>query len=167
MKILLFILSFGFHSSFVLSQTGEIRGIVKILPDNDPGIGCSVWLDNGTIGTITDSIGSFSLSKVPSGRYVLHSQSTGTCEVCLPDVIVTNDTLVEIDIQLQSCCLLGGELFCPKCLKSDQIVPIVYGKPTPKTIKRAGRNEVHLGGCMISECNANFFCNRDNTEIKF
>jgi len=51
--------------------------------------------------------------------------------------------------------------FCPICIKRDQVIPIVYGKPIPETVKRAERGEVHLGGCRVSATSPKFYCRRD------
>lgn len=39
---------------------------------------------------------------------------------------------------------------CPKC-GSQNIVKIIYGYPTAKTMKKAEKGKIKLGGCCISE----------------
>lgn len=50
--------------------------------------------------------------------------------------------------------------YVPTCPKNhtDHIIPVVYGKPTAKTIKRAEKVEVYLGGCMFIPCHPKFYC---------
>lgn len=52
---------------------------------------------------------------------------------------------------------------CPECKKTDQVVPIVYGYPSPALSERAISGEVQLGGCIIE--NDTHYCKRD--EIAF
>jgi ribosomal protein L37AE/L43A len=46
---------------------------------------------------------------------------------------------------------------CPKC-SSDQVLPIVYGRPGPELFEQAKRGEVALGGCMVDEEAAIWCC---------
>ncbi|HJO94442.1 MAG TPA: hypothetical protein QF753_13665 [Victivallales bacterium] len=39
-----------------------------------------------------------------------------------------------------------AKIICPKCKKNG--VPIVYGKPGRKTLKKAEEGKVYLGGCV-------------------
>lgn len=50
--------------------------------------------------------------------------------------------------------------YVPTCPHNhtDNIISIVYGKPTAQTIKRAEKGEVHLGGCIIVPCHPKFYC---------
>ncbi len=38
---------------------------------------------------------------------------------------------------------------CPRCGSASQVVPVVYGMPSPQTEERAARGEVELGGCIV------------------
>lgn len=46
---------------------------------------------------------------------------------------------------------------CPKC-KSENIVKIIYGYPSPSTMKKAERGKISLGGCCIGENDPNWHC---------
>ena len=48
---------------------------------------------------------------------------------------------------------------------SDGIVQIVYGYPTSKTMKKAKKGLVHLGGCMISDCDPHYYCTIHKIEL--
>jgi hypothetical protein len=39
---------------------------------------------------------------------------------------------------------------CPKC-RSDRVIPIMYGDPVPEAWAAAGRGELQLGGCCVSD----------------
>jgi hypothetical protein len=38
---------------------------------------------------------------------------------------------------------------CPRC-HSDEVLPIVYGMPTPETVEKSAAGRVALGGCVIT-----------------
>lgn len=45
---------------------------------------------------------------------------------------------------------------CPEC--DEQGLEIIYGRPTSKTMDRAKRGEVVLGGCMIGKGMPQWYC---------
>ena len=51
---------------------------------------------------------------------------------------------------------------CPKC-GSNEVVRILYGKPTKEAIEQAERGELVLGGCMRSINEAKKACKKCNT----
>ena len=50
-----------------------------------------------------------------------------------------------------------GERRCPSC-NSEQVVPIVYGFPSPKLIEEADKGRVVLGGCVVDANNPKWKC---------
>jgi hypothetical protein len=42
----------------------------------------------------------------------------------------------------------------PKCIggHTDQIIPIIYGRPTVETRKKAKQGLVKTGGCIVTGC---------------
>lgn len=46
---------------------------------------------------------------------------------------------------------------CLKC-KSGDVIPIVYGFPTPQTQEKALLGEVVLGGCVVRRGNPRWHC---------
>ena len=49
---------------------------------------------------------------------------------------------------------------CPRCGKSDAIVPILYGLPAGEAMEEAERGEIALGGCMVGDIDPNYRCGR-------
>ena len=45
---------------------------------------------------------------------------------------------------------------CPDC--GGKLIPIAWGYPSPETLERAQRGEVHLGGCDVTFKRFNFHC---------
>ncbi len=37
---------------------------------------------------------------------------------------------------------------CPRC-DSDEVVPILYGMPSPEMVEASRRGEMALGGCVV------------------
>lgn len=58
--------------------------------------------------------------------------------------------------------LLG---LCPKCKKTDQVIPIEYGMPGPEMIELSERGEIALGGCEVWEDSPNYYCKRDQIDF--
>lgn len=68
---------------------------------------------------------------------------------------------------------------CIKCGKKDKVIPIVYGfissvyfvnKKGQKIDKNGNvittkEKKYHAGGCVVSECQPNWYCERDKTEF--
>jgi len=48
---------------------------------------------------------------------------------------------------------------------TDHIIPIVYGEPTEKTMKKAELGLVHLGGCVMSDSDPKFYCTIHKIEL--
>jgi hypothetical protein len=75
-----------------------------------------------------------------------------------------------------------GNKVCPVCKKDDKVIPIVYGliaeikpKDTDEnsinvnglriTSKEIKKKKYKSGGCVIKECQPNWFCQRDEKEF--
>lgn len=97
-KLLLLLLFFP----FVL--TAQISGVVKSKTTNEPIIGASVFINNTTIGTITDENGKFQITKAGNGKHELIVSIVGferyATVVELPGQPSLNISLVEKNNQL-------------------------------------------------------------------
>jgi hypothetical protein len=49
---------------------------------------------------------------------------------------------------------------CPITTHRDKIIPISYGLPTRRIFRIAKRNRVYLGGCVITDCDPTWYCER-------
>lgn len=58
---------------------------------------------------------------------------------------------------------------CPKCSRSDAVLPIVYGYPGPKTQLAAARGalEFVLGGCLVGDIDPMYACGRCQIRFDF
>jgi hypothetical protein len=166
MKYLGLLLLNLFGYCVVHSQSGEIRGITFDSIITNRIQYAKVWLDDGKIGTASDSNGIYVISKIPFGNYTFHAYELGYYDYCLENVKIQADSVININVPFANSYLtLGGSALCPTCHKSDQLIPIVYGKPTKKTVRMASEDKVKLAGCMIPACAKKTFCKRDNTEF--
>lgn len=52
---------------------------------------------------------------------------------------------------------IPAERVCPRCEQTD-VVPVVFGLPSPETFELAERGFVALGGCLLDPEPADFVC---------
>jgi hypothetical protein len=55
---------------------------------------------------------------------------------------------------------------CPICNKSDSLRKFFYGKPSSSGWKRIKKENLILGGCMMSDENPEFRCLRDSVDFR-
>ena len=82
-------------SSFLLlsnslfpGTTGKVSGVVSSSETNAPLIGVNVVLANTSLGTVTDSLGTFALLNIPPGDYSIQASMIGFADFILEDVII-------------------------------------------------------------------------------
>lgn len=51
---------------------------------------------------------------------------------------------------------------CPRCGRSDVVVPILFGYPGPEAMDAAARGELRLRGCILPPEPIRFHCERDD-----
>jgi hypothetical protein len=74
--------------------------------------------------------------------------------------------LKQLTITLPKSCLrIPDSSQCPICNEDNDVVEIVYGKPTRKTMKAAENGKFRLGGCVIDRCSPKKYCKKDNFEF--
>lgn len=105
------------------------------------------------------------LKKVPNGIYKIELTQIGYKNMIIENINVTEKDLV-LDLNYPGECKYKKDR-PGKCVNghTDKIIPIVYGLPTNKTMKKAKRGKVHLGGCIISQCDSYFYCTIHNKEL--
>ena len=54
---------------------------------------------------------------------------------------------------------------CPICLKSEFLIPLIYGMPTKKMMKEAKRGKFAIAGCIIHENSPKYYCKLDHFEF--
>lgn len=59
----------------------------------------------------------------------------------------------------------NNHIKCPVCHKNDQVVRIIYGYPSEKTMEDAEKGLIYIGGCIISNNSPKWYCKRDEKEF--
>jgi len=133
-------LSIGF------SQTGELRGhITEGINVGFPGLFVEIIKDGKSIkGTQTDFDGKYSFKEIPFGIYSIKISGSGMREETAENISVDTQQKV-YDFTYPKPCIANKKI-CPKN-HNDKIIPITYGLPTKKTMKKAENGKVKLGGC--------------------
>src|SRR5687767_6455514 len=82
-------------------NTQTVKGIVIDKASEKPLAGVSVTVAGMSMGTTTDSTGSFKLANVPVGRQRVSFTSVGYKPVSIPEVLVTIGKQVILDVSLE------------------------------------------------------------------
>ena len=95
-----------FSSFLILSNplfsgtTGKVSGVVSSSETKAPLIGVNVVLANTSLGTVTDSLGTFALLNIPPGDYSIQASMIGYADFTLEDVIIKIDQTAIVEIFL-------------------------------------------------------------------
>ena len=54
---------------------------------------------------------------------------------------------------------------CPKCNKTDQVIPIEYGMPGPEMIELSEKGVIALGGGEVWDDSPKYYCKRDQIDF--
>lgn len=122
-----------------LTQT--IRGVVIDSKTNVPIVFASVSLSgDAPIGTVSDSLGRFNLSKVPIGRYDLRVSFVGYHEKIVRGVLVTSSKEVYLEIALaENTHLLDEVVVTPDVDKDTPLNPMAITGGRMISMEEAGR----------------------------
>lgn len=116
------------------------------------------------LSTLTDARGFFSFHYMSPGTFYLHVSLIGKPTYIYPKMQLLGDTVFVNNYpppctfnskQPNSC--VGGH--------KDNIIPIVYGLPSQKMLKRAKRGKIYLGGCIYTSCDPYFYCRVHKREL--
>lgn len=144
------------------SQTGSFRGHLHDTILNRSLSHATVLITELNRDADTDPEGNFIIKNVPPGTYTLRVSALGYPDRVLDSVKIDSYHPVEMNILYPPECKYKDPIMiCPVCKKKDEVIPIVYGLPTQKTMKKAEKEEVMLGGCVVSGCDPQWFCKRD------
>lgn len=166
MKSLLTILLILVFKVSGYTQNGELRGTVYDTMENEYVYDAEILLLNTSLGAYSDEQGKFLIRDIRDGIYDIRINYFDYMETVLQGIYVKGDTITQLEISLPGPCEFDkGVVACPICEKSDMVIPIIYGLPGSKLIRQADRGKVRLGGCILTACDPNSYCKRDNTEF--
>ena len=168
--IFIFIVLFSFNA---LSQKGKIIGVLATSEQNLNLGGTRIkLLQNNSIikETIANDLGHFALSDISNETYSLQIYQIGFRTYTVDSLKISQDSTLQLTIKYPPDCLFNyPEKYKPKCIggHTNGIIPIVYGLPNQKTMKKASNGFVHLGGCIVTDCDPKYFCTiKKNFDLK-
>lgn len=189
----------GFVILFMLiaftAKTQNITGKVIDLDTKKPIANSTIYLLNNyqeskdawygydsVTQTKTNNDGSYIFRLVKPGKYAVLAEyempekepfGVGVLAQIHKGIIVQTTSITIKPLSLQVTCRYDktkDQLFCPKCKKTDKVLPIRYGLPVP-IYDSLGNvlddwTKVHSGGCVVDVyCNPTKFCNRCSLEF--
>ena len=141
---------------FLTDSDSDYQYLTVLLKEND----------STYIGSQVDSMGMYKfLKKVPNGSYSIVIKQIGSRNMILENIVLDDEDLV-IDINYPEKCKYKKDKPL-KCVNghTDKIIPILYGFPSKRLMTKAKKGKIHLGGCVISECDPYFYCKQHNREL--
>ncbi|NMC58438.1 MAG: carboxypeptidase regulatory-like domain-containing protein [Candidatus Methanofastidiosa archaeon] len=160
--IFLILLSTSIYS---FAQTGSLKGHVSFLDDNSDLSNLTILLvQNGKeiAGAITDNEGNYVINNIPEGIYDLKFTMLGFRDKIIKDFVINEGLIIENFVFPDPC--KPSEKICPQG-HSDSIIPIIYGYPTKKQLKKAKKGKIKLGGCVITNCDPKWHCTKHNIDF--
>ena len=148
------------------AQFGTIEGKVDFVDEIVSKQGVEVLLnirDSIVYRTYANEQGYFQFDSIPTGTYSLSIKQIGYRIVTVDEIRVNEGSLVNVTVQFPHplpCPYNYAKDSKPMCVKghTDNIIPIVYGLPGKRLMKKARKGKIHLGGCNVSNCDPMFYC---------
>ena len=160
-RLLIFV--FLFAEFFSFGQSGALKGNIKhgISHENSPFVNIELIRNSDKkklTSTATDTTGNFEIRNIPIGNYSLCLRFVGYQEYNLTDINIFNDSTAIVEIHYP--CPTGSKISEKKCPfgHTNEIIPIVYGLPSEKGIKKTEKGKIELGGCTVTECDPKWYC---------
>lgn len=152
------------RSGAVLSQSHPVRGILLDGETNRGYRGEQPILTftqaDTLVGKIgSDSIGMFRIPHLPPGIYDVHIADLFKRPGTHTNVVVTDNAQLTF-VYPSPCRFVYTHKGIPPCVGGhiDRIIPMSYGLPTAKTLRRAKRGKVYLAGCELWGCDPRYYC---------
>ena len=158
LSLILCLYSFG--------QNGSIEGSVVFNLDSSVLPGAMVTIGGTRLSTQTDIDGNFKFSRLKPGNYDLIYEYLGYGKDTIRNVTVKNNSTTEIKLRLPIRCYPKSDLKnCPTDGNTKNVIPIVYGLPTKRTLQKSKKGKVKLGSCEVNGCEPRWFCKEHNLEF--
>jgi len=127
-------------------QNGELNGrVIENGGIGFPGLAIELIKEGKSLyQTQTDFDGNYKFKNIPFGTYSIKISYTGIREETFENIIIDTEKKIS-DLTYPKACVSDKKV-CPKGHRNN-IIPIAYGLPNKKTIKKAENKKVKLGGC--------------------
>ncbi len=147
-------------------DSGSVEGFVYDSVENQCVAFFNICIPNTLIGTSTDTSGRFIINNIEVGEYDFKFSLLGYGCPIVRKLRIYKDSTVFIEVITGKCKYdVLGKPSCPICKKIDQVVPVVYGEPTNKLLRKDKKGIIVYGGYTITNCFPHWYCKRD--KIKF
>ena len=155
-------------SFFSFCQTGKIKIDITITDTVKPYF-LEIFVNKERKIIIVAS-GNYLIKDLPEAYYRLefHSFESRSRRLYIDSVKVLNDSITNLKVIYPGPCrFVYSKDFKPVCPynHTDKIVKILYGFPSKKMMKEAKKGLIHLGGCIISDCDPQYYCTIHKKEI--
>jgi len=141
---------------------GTIEGVVFDSAENIVIAYANLVLIKADIATASDKEGKFIFNNMLAGEDILKCSLIGYGTPRRLNIKIYADSTTFIKINLAKCQYdIMGLPNCPICNRTDETIPILYGEPTKKSLRRAKKGKIKLGGCLITHCDPHWYCKRD------
>jgi|SRR5687768_16402260 len=147
---------------------GQNSGLKGQVIDNgqNPLAGLTIKIldsDSVVTWTVTGQNGDYELQNIKPGLYDLSIQHLGFRERILKDVRIPANDILQFNITHPGPCT-KSEKVCPNG-HTDNLIPIVYGLPRKRSIKKSDKGQIKLGGCIVTDCDPAWYCKTDQIEF--
>jgi hypothetical protein len=118
-----------------------------------------------------NNIGKITYRDIKTGHYKILISGQGQTPVIRDSIIVKKGQQLVLNININGPCLFDHpKNYIPTCPKNhrDSIIPIHYGLITRRGnefIKDKKAEKVKYGGCLITECDPQFYCKQHEIEF--
>ncbi|WP_181309092.1 carboxypeptidase-like regulatory domain-containing protein [Rufibacter sp. XAAS-G3-1] len=160
-----------YSSLTVFGQNGQIAGVIQKRDSLLDFKYLTIFLikDSSEFkGAIPATSGEFSIKEVPEGIYSLIIRQIGFRDAFTDNIVVSDGKTTKLNLKYPPPCgFVYAKNTQVKCIggHTDNIIPIVYGLPTKRTMNRAEKGLVRLAGCIISECDPQYYCKIHKLEL--
>jgi hypothetical protein len=181
MKNIIFLIVLIMGSHLCISQTIRIEGKIVLGNENDKVLVIEktkiILKQNGfeQIATVNNELGfSFEINSfemieitaIPKGIGNISGRS-----YTFKNIEMRESDTIKIDFPYSLTCKYDKSIenkTCPICKKQDEVIPISYGlisEESNKLLEGNNTNKYKSGGCVVSDCDPNWFCQRDKLDF--
>ena len=153
----------------VLGQS--VKGTIVDIKRNKPISFAIITLTNDSVRhvEISNETGNFEFKNLTANNYEITFSSIGYQDTSFMDIYVKGDTTINL-VYVRNCPYDESinNMVCPKCHNKNSVIPIIYGlpyAPNGKDPTKGNGKKFILAGCLISDCDPNWYCRRD--KIRF
>jgi hypothetical protein len=110
----------------------------------------------------------FAIEKLIPGKYKLEIHQIGKRSDFFDSLMIQDGQIKELTTTYPGPCkFIYPKGYKPNCPfgHTDNIIPIMYGMPGEKLMKKSKQEQIHLGGCPISDCDPQYYCRLHKIEI--